>query len=176
MVSSNLKRVDGNNGEISFEHIEVHLATKAGLNGPVVWYMSVLINGTKGGKRYAEYDGKCDNWNASRDLARTYFGIWGWKMGVDGLASWTYPGARTVQWEIVREGIDDLKYLKLIERLIHGKNITPKPLKSAEAFLDEVSKSIKLTTDGYVENWKSKITPTVFHKRTANIIEQLSYE
>ncbi len=64
--------------------------------------------------------------------------IRGWKIGVDGLASWTYPGARTVQWEIVREGIDDLKYLKLIERLIHGKNITPKPLKSAEAFLDEV--------------------------------------
>ncbi len=61
-------------GSIDGLKAEVRLAAKAGLNGPVLWYMSAMINGTKGGKRYADYDGKCDNWNASRDLARTYFG------------------------------------------------------------------------------------------------------
>lgn len=294
---------------------EVSLAVKAGLRGPVLWYMSALINGAKGGKKYAHYDGKCDNWNELRDLvnlreiiavtkemvqkegwpdvvfitvdepgtdtedryinslrmeileksmkvvsglgvraattvtelvdnrhnespfsrtpnelrefwdkirpfcdiriygygypqgetnlyaekkdahkrehevwfynneatmgqnrflARTYFGIWGWKVGANGLTSWTYPGARTVQWEIVREGIDDLKYLKLIERLIHDENVDSKTIKRAKDFLNEVSSSIKLNKNGYVKSWKTRIESNIFRNRAVSIIEKLS--
>ena len=45
------------------------LAISAGLKGPVVWYMSSLVNGCKGGYAFRQYDGKCDNWDEQRDLA-----------------------------------------------------------------------------------------------------------
>jgi len=54
-----------------FEGLEacIDAATEVGLDGPVVWYMSSLLSGTKGGKSYHYYDGKCDNWDEKRDLA-----------------------------------------------------------------------------------------------------------
>lgn len=54
-----------------FEGLEacIDAAMEVGLDGPVVWYMSSLVTGTKGGKHFHYYDGKCDNWNEKRDLA-----------------------------------------------------------------------------------------------------------
>jgi len=302
-------------GHIEGLKAEVSLATRAGLTGPVLWYMSALINGAKGGERYAHYDGKCDNWDESRDLAnlreivtqtretqireawpevvfitvdepgtdtedrrindlrmeilekslkvvkemggqgastiiepvddrhnkapfsrvpnelrhswdrvrpycpiriygygypqgetslyaekkdalsrghqiwfynnkaimrddryvgRTYFGIWGWKVGAQGLTAWTYPGARTVQWEIVREGIDDFKYLKLIERLSREPDTKPEVREQAERFLKRVQESLPLDKDGYVKDWKPKMDPSEFHRRAGEALERLS--
>ncbi len=273
---------------------EVTMARKAGFSSPVLWYMSSLINGAKGGKRYSHYDGKCDNWNETRDLAnlrdivmsvkeigkkerwpeivfipvdepgtmtenrkllnrrldilektmklihnmgargattvselvderhnkypfahkkdelrrkwdrvrpyssiriynyeypqgqtnlyyekadsvqrkheiwfyynkailsnnrykaRIFYGLWGWKVGANGLTSWTYPGKRTVQWEIVREGIDDFKYLNLIQKLIEKRHVADHKRKAAEKFLKEVYESVKLNKNGYIKNW-----------------------
>jgi hypothetical protein len=54
-----------------FEGLEACLAAakQVGLTGPVVWNMGSLVNARKGGPSFANYDGKCDNWNAKRDLA-----------------------------------------------------------------------------------------------------------
>ncbi len=302
-------------GNIEGLKAEVSLATRAGLTGPVLWYMSALINGAKGGERYAHYDGKCDNWDELRDLAnlreivthtretqfregwpevvfitvdepgtdtedrrindlrmeilekslkvvkemgaqgattmtepvddrhnkspfsrvpnelrhfwdrvraycpvriygygypqgetslyaekkdalsrghqiwfynnkaimrndrylgRTYFGIWGWKVGAQGLTAWTYPGARTVQWEIVREGIDDFKYLKLIERLSREPDTKPEAREQAEKFLKRVQESLPLDKNGYVRDWKPKMDPSEFHRRAGEVLERLS--
>ncbi|MDY6853831.1 MAG: hypothetical protein SWO11_03850 [Thermodesulfobacteriota bacterium] len=280
-------------GNIDGLKAEIDLATKTGLKGPVLWYMSALINGAKGGKRYAHYDGKCDNWDETRDIsnlkeiittvkaferkkkwpelifitvdepgtctepsilnlrmdilgktlktvnelgargattltellddrhnkqpfvaipdelrkqwyeirpycpiriygygypqgitnlfaemadsekrghevwfynneatmgknryvARIFFGLWGWKVGARGLASWTYPGRRTVQWEVVREGIDDLKYLRLIQRLLYKKPKENTSRIMAEEFLKNVSNSVMLDENGFILDW-----------------------
>jgi hypothetical protein len=302
-------------GNIEGLKAEISLATKAGLRGPVLWYMSALINGAKGGTAYAHYDGKCDNWNETRDLsnlreivavakmaekkndfpevifitvdepgtdtedqkinhlrmdilkkslkvvtdmgargattvtelvdnrhnkppfsktpnelrefwdrvrrycqiriygygypqgetnlyaekkdahqrghelwfynnkaimktdrnlARTYFGLWGWKVGAQGLTAWTYPGARTVQWEIVREGIDDFKYLRIIETLLQTRDISPQKRNKARDFLSRVSKSVKLDRNGFAKRWKPAMDPRLFRKNAAAIIETLT--
>ncbi|OPX24972.1 MAG: hypothetical protein B1H04_00990 [Planctomycetales bacterium 4484_123] len=272
----------------------VELAKEVGLTGPVIWYMSAMVNAVKGGEHFKHYDGKCDNWNEQRDLAnlkeivqavqklareknwpeivfatidepgtqtenlrirrlrlgtitpktlkvvhelgaracatisepvdnkhnrwrvrepdelrklwdlsrpycdiriyaygspqgktnlraekadcekrghemwfyhnpaimrrdrycaRLYFGLWGWKVGAQGLSAWTYPGGRTVQFELVREGIDDLKYLATIERLLKEKRGSEQARKAAEAFLARLKAAIKLNADGYIEDW-----------------------
>ncbi|KKK92150.1 hypothetical protein LCGC14_2705810, partial [marine sediment metagenome] len=272
----------------------VATAMKAGLNGPVVWYMSSLVNGVKGGAKYKNYDGKCDNWNEQRDLAnlkaivqevqkrakakgwpeiiymtvdepgtqtedrqirslrmgtilpktlkvvhdlgargcttiseptddkhnrqwvkepdelrgmwdlsrpycgiriygygypqgktslaaekadckkrghemwwyynsavmgkdryaaRMYYGLWSWKVGARGVGSWTYPGGRSVQFELVREGIDDFKYLATLEALIAAKRGPEAERIFAQVFLDRLKASIELDKDGYVRDW-----------------------
>jgi len=281
-----------------FEGLEANIeaAKEVGLKGPVLWYMSSLVNGVKGGRRYANYDGKCDNWNETRDLAnlkeivrtirerrrergwpevifytvdepgtmtedrrlrtlrlgtilpktlkvvhdlgargattmsepvddkhnrrwvkegdelrkmwdlsrpychvriygygypqgktglsfekadcekrghemwfyhnpaimgrdrycaRMFFGLWGWKVGARGLTAWTYPGGRSVQFEVVREGIDDLKYLATLERLIREKRGSERDRKDAQDFLDNLRAAIELDRDGYVRDWAS---------------------
>ncbi len=266
---------------------EVELAMAAGLKGPVLWYMSSLINCVKGGKNFAHYDGKCDNWNEARDLAnlraivayvkkkekaggwpevifytvdepgtqtenveirrlrlatllpktlkvvgecgarglttmtepvdekhnrwlvkekdelrklwdlsrpychirlygygspqgrtnlrhemedakrrghevwlyhnpaimgrdrrhaRMFYGYYGWRTKVRGITSWTYPGAPTVQFECVREGIDDAKYLALLESRL-ARSSGP-AADRARAFLAELHQAVKLDPDG----------------------------
>lgn len=297
-------------GNIEGLKAEVSLASEAGLKGPVLWYMSALINGAKGGRRYSHYDGKSDNWEEERDLARlkeivagakkaekeggwpevifipvdepgtdtedprlnrlrmailekslevidsmgarsaatitelvdnrhnrpphagtpdeprrywfrvrpnchvriygygypegitgisaekrdaagrghemwfyhnravmgtdrhearTFFGVWGWITGARGLAAWTHPGARTVQWEIVREGIDDLKYLKMIEGLQKNDGLPPDARRKAEKFLEDVSGSLDRDDDGYVESWVPMIDRDTFRSRAAEV-------
>jgi hypothetical protein len=272
----------------------VETAVKAGLKGPVVWYMSSLINAAKGGQRYKHYDGKCDNWDEKRDLAnlkqivqevqkrarqkrwpeivymtvdeagtqtgdrtiralrmgtilpktlkvvhelgaracatlsepmddkhnrrwvkepdelrqmwerarphcdvriygygypqgktslasekadcrkrghemwwyynravmgsdryaaRMYFGLWSWLAEAQGVGAWTYPGGRSVQFELVREGIDDFKYLATLERLIAEKRGSAPDRQAAEAFLAALKKSVKRNKDGYITDW-----------------------
>jgi len=272
----------------------VEAAREAGLTGPVIWYMSSLINATKGGRRYAHYDGKCDNWLEKRDLAnlarivtdvrklakdkgwgeirfmtidepgtqtgdldirrlrmgtilpktlkavddlgargvatmsepvddkhnrrwvteldelrklwdvarpychtriygyghpqgrtglafeqadcrkrghemwwyynpasmgknryaaRVYFGLWGWKVAADGLTAWTYPGGRTVQFELIREGIDDWKYLSTLERLVQTQRGAQKDRRAAKEFLDALKAGIEVDANGYVSDW-----------------------
>jgi len=282
-----------------FEGLEacVAAALKAGLDGPIIWNMGPLINVRKGGKNFAHFDGKCDNWNETRDLAnlkviirdtqalakakkwpeivylaldepgtqtenlpmrklrlgtllpktlkvtadlgvrgastitepvdekhnrrwvteldelrklwdlsrpychirlygygypqgktnlahekadckkrghkmwfylnstsmgndrycaRVFFGLWGWRVGSQGQTSWTYPGGRTVQLELIREGIDDAKYLAALQKLIAAKRGTDTDRKAARTFLDRLRQSIKLDDAGRVEgNWKS---------------------
>ena len=304
-------------GNIEGLKAEIDLATKAGLRGPVLWYMSALINGAKGGKRYAHYDGKCDNWDEIRDIsnlreiitiakeferkekwpelifitvdepgtctedrsilnlrmdilektlktvhslgargattltevvddrhnqspfvsmpdelrkkwdsvrpycsiriygygypqgstnlfaemadsekrgyeawfynneatmgnnryvARMFFGLWGWKVKAKGLASWTYPGSRTVQWEVVREGIDDLRYLRLIQSLLYKKPKEDMSRIMAEEFLKRVSNSVKLDENGFITDWdKWKAFDFVsFRLDVAMMIDRLS--
>jgi len=304
-------------GNIDGLKAEVRTALDAGLNGPVLWYMSSLINGAKGGKKYAYYDGKCDNWDETRDLrnlkeiigavketgkkekwpevvfitvdepgtdtedrkildtrmeilektlktvhetgakgaatlteplddkhnnppfvkvqnelrdrwnnvrpycdiriygysypqgqtnlyaekddserrghemwfynnkavmgndrhmARVFFGLWGWKVGAKGLTAWTYPGKRTVQWELVREGIDDFKYLSLIERLLKTRAKGDSDRTEAERFLQEISGKVELDKDGYIkdrESWEDFDFVTFRHE-AGGIIEKLS--
>ncbi len=304
-------------GHIEGLKAEVKLALRAGIKGPVLWYMSSLINGAKGGKLYSYYDGKCDNWNEERDLAnlkdivittkeaerkeswpevvfipvdepgtmtenrkllnlrmnilektlkvinemgargavtlsepvderhnkapfvktldelrkkwgksrpyadiriynygfpqgetnlyyeksdseqrghevwfynnkaiigndryvaRVYYGLWGWKVKPAGLTSWTYPGARTIQWEIVREGIDDFKYLRLIERLFREKPVHDVNRKYAEEFLEEISESVKLDDNGFIKDWNKweNYDFDEFRKSSIEIIKSLS--
>jgi len=272
----------------------IDAAREVGLNGPVLWYMSSLVNGVKGGRQYAQYDGKCDNWNEARDLAnlkdivreirkrrkakawpevifytvdepgtqtddrriralrlgtilpktlkvvhdlggrgattmsepvddkhnrrwvkegdelrkqwdlsrpychiriyaygypqgktslehekadcekrghemwfyhnpaimgrdrccaRLFFGLWGWKVGARGLSAWTYPGGRSVQFELVREGIDDFKYLTTLERLIREKRGSESDRTKAQDFLTDLRAAITLDANGYVTDW-----------------------
>ena len=274
----------------------VEIAREAGLDGPVLWNMGALVNVRKGGKNFAHFDGKCDNWEADRDLAnlktiiretqvlakakdwpelvylaldepgtqtddlkiralrlgtllpetlkvtaqmgvrggatitepvdekhnrrwvteldelrklwdrsrpychirlygygypqgktnldhekadcktrghemwfylnpasmggdrycaRVFFGLWGWRVGAQGLTSWTYPGGRTVQLELIREGIDDAKYLAALQKLIAARRGSDADRKAAQAFLDKLTQSIRLDKDGRVESWKS---------------------
>jgi hypothetical protein len=296
---------------------EVRTAMEVGFHGPVLWYMSSLINGAKGGKQYAHYDGKCDNWDESRDLenlkkiitdikeiekkqkwpevvfitvdepgtqtenrkildlrmiilektlkivyelgargattltepvdnkhnkppfvaipddlrnrwervrpfcairiygygypqgktnltnekndafqyghemwfysnkavlgnnrylARVFYGLWGWKVGAQGLSSWTYPGKRTVQWEIVREGIDDFKYLRLIRRLSEQRSENDKTRIAAEDFLRNVSENVILDNNGYIKDWGQwkEFDFNRFREQAGSIIQQLS--
>lgn len=298
-----------------FEGLEacVEAAMEVGLDGPVIWYMSSLINGVKGGRKYANWDGRCDNWNQARDLAnlreivqtvqklgkekgwpevifrtvdepgtqtedrklrglrlgtilpgtlklvhelgargattisepvdnkhnrmwvkepnelrkqwdlsrpychiriyaygypqgrtnlefekadcgrrghemwfyhnpaimgrdrycaRTYFGIWGWKVGARGLTAWTYPGGRSLQFELVREGIDDFKYLALLEKLIKEKRGSEEARAEAQKFLDGLSDSIKLDESGAVTDWKL-VDFSTFKPRLASLIKKL---
>jgi hypothetical protein len=305
-------------GNIDGLKAEVRLAARAGFKGPVLWYMSSLINGAKCGKRYAHYDGNCSTWNESRDIAnlrqivadvkeaenrenwpevifitvdepgtvdesrnirnlrmeilektmnevhalgakgattltepldnkhntppfvevpddmrkrwdrvrpfcavriygygypegatnlfaekldaerrgyeiwvyyneatmgdrryvaRVFYGLWGWKIGARGLASWTYPGARSVQWELVREGIDDHKYMVLIQRLSEKLPRGNEARSVAERFLMETFNRIELDGNGYIKNWNEwkEFDFVEFRQRAANIIEQLSH-
>lgn len=92
-------------------------------------------------------------------VSRMYFGYYGWRTGVKGITSWTYPllgnatghnvwagreerrkdesgyfrekewqlPPSTICWEMVREGIDDAKYLYLFRKLLErNKNDTKK--------------------------------------------------
>jgi len=272
----------------------VDLAKEVGLTGPVIWYMSAMVNGVKGGRQFRSYDGKCDNWSEKRDLAnlaeivktvqrrakeknwpeivfatvdepgtqtedlkirelrlkvitpktlkvihdlgakgcitvsepvdnrhnswrvnepdelrkwwnlsrpychiriyaygcpqgktnlaaekadckkrghemwfyynraimnrdrycaRVYWGLWGWKVGAKGITAWTYPGGRSLQFELAREGIDDAKYIATIGGLIKDKRGAPEARKAARAFLDSLSASIKLDNNGYIKQW-----------------------
>ena len=88
-----------------------------------------------------------------RYCARGYFGLWGWKAGVDGLTAWTYPGGRTLQWELVREGIDDYRYLATLERLIEQGRGSAEDRAAARRFLEDLRASIPLDGDGFVEDW-----------------------
>ena len=89
-----------------------------------------------------------------RYLARAFFGLWGWRVGAQGVTSWTYPGGRTVQLELIREGIDDFKYLAALERLIAEKRGTEKDRNAAQAFLEALKASIKVDEAGRVKSWR----------------------
>ena len=89
----------------------------------------------------------------NRFCARVYWGLWGWKVGADGLTAWTHPRARTVQYELCREGIDDAKYLALIERLCLALLPDDPARKEAEEFLDRLKVSVKLDANGFVGSW-----------------------
>ena len=96
-----------------------------------------------------------------RYRARLYSGLWGWKVGAQGLSDWAYPGGRTVQFELVREGIDDFKYVATIERLLKEKRGSERASKAAGAFLVRLKAAIKLNADGHVEDWaKAAATAT----------------
>jgi hypothetical protein len=304
-------------GHIEGFDAEMKMSAEAGFSSPVLWYMSPLINGAKGGKKYSNYDGKCDNWNEERDIAnlkdiiitvketgkkenwpevifitvdepgtdtedkkildlrmdilektqktvyelgakgattvtepldekhnnppfakiqndlrnrwnsvrpycyiriygygypqgqtnlyaekndsekrgyemwfynnkavmgnnrymaRVFFGLWGWKVGAKGLTAWTYPGKRTVQWELVREGIDDLKYLRLIERLSKTRRKGDNDRVAAEKFIQNVSDKIELDQNGYIKDWESweDFDFVRFRQQAAYLIEKLS--
>ncbi len=86
--------------------------------------------------------------------ARVYFGLWGWKVRAHGLTAWTRRGPRTVQWELVREGIDDARYLALIETLIaegRGDEVT---LALAKEVLARLRHTIHLDANGYLADWR----------------------
>jgi len=279
-----------------FEGLEACMAAaaEAGFSGPVVWNMGSLVNARKGGRAYAHFDGKCDNWDEKRDLAnlaeivrevrrrgrekgwpeivfltadepgtqtddlkirdlrmrsilpktlkaiadagargcstisepvdekhnrrwvrrpdelrrlwdlsrrfchvriyaygypqgktnlafekadcakrghemwfyhnpasmgrdrcrgRVYFGLWGWRVGAQGLTAWTYPGGRTVQLELIREGIDDFKYLAALERLAADESRPAPARQAARAFLDALRAAVKLDANGCVADW-----------------------
>jgi len=297
-----------------FEGLEacVREAMAAGLDGPVLWNMSALINTRKGGKNFAHFDGKCDNWDEKRDLAnlteivgevrrraaaggwpevvfatldepgtqtenlpmrdlrlrvllpetlkavadagargattmsepvdekhnrqwvkrpdelrelwdlsrpychvriyaygyaqgktnlaheqadcrrrghemwfyhnpasmgrdrhcaRLYFGLWGWKVGAQGLTSWTYPGGRTVQWELIREGIDDFRYVAAMERLVAAKGGAEAWRASARRFLDEMKAAIRINADGFITDWAGAAPDlAAFRERAVRLI------
>ena len=101
----------------------------------------------------------------SRDRfsGRMYFGLWGWKVRARGLTAWTYPGGRTVQFELVREGIDDFKYLALLEKLLDTGGSESGAAKAARAFLDSIAESVFLDDNGFIGNWEK--TAAVFAER-----------
>jgi hypothetical protein len=88
-----------------------------------------------------------------RACARLYFGLWGWKARLDGVTAWTYPGGRTVQFEMVREGIDDHKALALLERLIEDGRGDPADRRRARAFLAQLRQSIPIDRNGFIPDW-----------------------
>jgi hypothetical protein len=90
-----------------------------------------------------------------RYCARVFFGLWGWRVGARGLTAWTYPGGRTVQLELIREGIDDFKYLAALERLIAEKRGSDKARKAAQAFLYGLRRSMKFDEAGRVKSWRA---------------------
>ncbi|MFC1608500.1 hypothetical protein ACFL47_11080, partial [Candidatus Latescibacterota bacterium] len=129
--------------------------------------------------------------STDRSCARMFFGMWGWKVGADGLTTWTYPGGRTIQFELVREGIDDSRYLNMLERLIDEKAGNLSDREDAQRFLDMFRRSITLDKNGYITNWSStmqsaaeKCLPDVdgqdpfllFKHRIGDFIRKLSSE
>lgn len=90
---------------------------------------------------------------ANRYCARMYFGLWSWKVGLDGVTAWTYPGGRTLQFEMVREGIDDHKALALLGELAEKGRGKREDRDEAKQFLDELRASIKLDENGFIGDW-----------------------
>jgi hypothetical protein len=58
-----------------------------------------------------------------------------------------------VQWELVREGIDDYRYLAALERLIEAGNGSETERLASRRFVENLRDSIRLDENGFVENW-----------------------
>ncbi len=96
-----------------------------------------------------------------RNCARVYWGLWGWKVGADGLTAWTHPRARTIQFELCREGIDDARYLALTEQLCLTLLPEDPARKEAEEFLARLRDSVKLDENGFVGSWADVVAGAV---------------
>lgn len=62
----------------------------------------------------------------------------------------------TIQWEALREGLDDLRYLYMLERLIK-ENPGTSQAKEAQAFLDNLYKDISVDLNDYQKKFGSAI-------------------
>jgi len=90
---------------------------------------------------------------SNRWCARMYWGLWSWRVGLDGVTAWTYPGGRTLQFEMAREGIDDHKALKMLQALIEKGAGAAADRDEAKEFLEELRDSVKLNANGYIGDW-----------------------
>ena len=83
-----------------------------------------------------------------------FFGLWGWLVGARGLTAWTYPNGPTVQLEMAREGIDDFKYLAMIEKYLRSGRGGPDARSAAAEFLEGLRSRLKLNEGGaFVGGW-----------------------
>ena len=88
-----------------------------------------------------------------RRCARICFGLWGWRAKLDAVTAWTYPGGRTVQFEMVREGIDDHKAIAVLESLIKNRKGNEADRRAAQKFLHDLGAAIQLDKNGFISNW-----------------------
>jgi len=109
----------------------------------------------------------------NRACARIYFGLWGWKAGLDAVTAWTYPGGRTVQFEMVREGIDDRRTLAVLERLIKEKKGTDADRREAQAFLDRLRAAIPLDKNGFIPNWAAAAKAVELDRLKQRLVEHI---
>jgi hypothetical protein len=87
-----------------------------------------------------------------------------------------------VQFELVREGIDDFKYLATLERLIAAGRGSAVDREAAQTFLDKLKVSIRLDKDGYIRDWAGAAAAATgahpadfqtFKRRMAELIKSL---
>jgi len=114
--------------------------------------------------------------------SRFVFGFYAWANNLEAVTPWTYPLSpsyspddfmkkgegkykvidgflgidgkpiTTIQWELVREGIDDAKYLYTLESAIkEAKSLSPSnpAIKSAEMLLDSIRKNVEMDIKKY---------------------------
>ena len=83
---------------------------------------------------------------------------------------WSVPSS-TICWEMVREGIDDAKYLYILERLIERKGADKRCLRLISD-LKQAIDSTKMASKSPQCNWKTELFPS-FRNRIINAILDL---
>jgi hypothetical protein len=109
--------------------------------------------------------------------SRFVFGVWGWRTGLDGITAWTYPlytfepyyerprldtdgyvvperddhgrPINTLEWEGIREGVDDRRYLDTLADAIAAAKVRRVPTAAAEATLQAVHDAVDPALAGY---------------------------
>ncbi|MBP7145921.1 MAG: hypothetical protein KBD01_00140 [Acidobacteria bacterium] len=146
--------------------LEPHLKTRCYHNrylGP-----ETLARTRASGDRYSTYVNIYGNQPAS---VRYQAGFLAWRLGLDSVMFWSYEGASTKledgtrsflrEWEAVREGIDDLKYLEQLERLVAAPGGDPAALDAARRALERVRGQIvpNVKSIGYVDGQTGQWVP-----------------
>jgi hypothetical protein len=111
--------------------------------------------------------------------SRFVFGAWGWRTGLDGITAWTYPlytfepyyerprldseghvvaerdahgrPINTVEWEGIRDGVDDRRYLDTLADAIEFAKARKLPTASAEAVLSDLRAAVEPGLSGYAQ-------------------------
>lgn len=109
--------------------------------------------------------------------SRFVFGVWGWRTGLDGITAWTHPlytfdpywerprvdadghavperddtgrPIGTIEWEGIREGVDDRRYLDTLSDAIEEARSRKAPTAAAEAVLADLRKTVDPALAGY---------------------------
>lgn len=137
-------------------------------------------------RRECERSGKIFWWysNSAREYPganRNKSGFFAWRSGGTGQLFWAYCNANdpfsdfnggsndhcavyifndkiysTIQWEAIREGLDDLRYLSVLEERIAGNPGDPRA-KEAQAFLDRLRGEISVDLKDYRKAFGSEL-------------------
>ena len=113
--------------------------------------------------------------------SRYGMGFFPWRCDYDGSTSWTYPVVRgnigedgkpipPVVWEAIREGVEDWRYMQLLEEALAANPGSPHAA-DARAFIDGLKAAIDPNKE---TSWKSGREFDERREKAASLIEKLA--